>query len=368
METHQPPVNDEWGVDMEEAIDVFNMDVGDTFGASESGNQTRTSSTRIGKSQTYVHMTNNAVHIKTLIAEKEAPQGPEDFRQVNQVIQTGPIGRVGRKHAIISNAEAITKEGFEQDKEIRSLRKEVIALKRRLKELESIKVPTERLKRCEPLLEGMDEVKREVIDEALAMVTQFVNALTQVSHEEQRLKHIVTTRINLLRRLESRRPIIEECRITQETSDEDVLFCSNYWFYLDTIRQIASRFQEVQKDIVELGEKVTTSLELMTYEVRFLEDSVPRKPESILAEVRNLLQCLIQTEDVNTYRTGGHLRHMLKAHAWKLEMRDIVVEVDAVIGRNKPKVAGMLRGLEMTAQFLDDGFEDRVASMDPPQA
>lgn len=46
-----------------------------------------------------------------------------------------------------------------------------------MKELESIKVPTERLKRCEPLLEGMDEVKREVIDEALAMVTQFMNSL-----------------------------------------------------------------------------------------------------------------------------------------------------------------------------------------------
>lgn len=80
VETHQPPVSDEWGVDMEEAVDVFNMDVGEAFGASESGNQTRLSSTRPGKSQTYVHMTNNAVHIKTLIVDKEAPQGPEDFR------------------------------------------------------------------------------------------------------------------------------------------------------------------------------------------------------------------------------------------------------------------------------------------------
>lgn len=73
VETHQPPVSDEWGVDMEEAVDVFNMDVGEAFGASESGNQTRLSSTRPDKSQTYVHMTNNAVHIKTLITEKEDP-------------------------------------------------------------------------------------------------------------------------------------------------------------------------------------------------------------------------------------------------------------------------------------------------------
>lgn len=72
-----------------------------------------------------------------------------------------------------------------------------------------------------------------------------------------------------------------------------MLFCSNYWFYLDTIQQIATRFQEVQKDIVDLGKKVTTSLELMSYEVKFLEDSFPRKPELVLAEVRNLLQGLI---------------------------------------------------------------------------
>lgn len=96
---------------MEKAIDVF-----EEFEVNESGNQTRLSSTRTDKSQTYVHMTDNEVHIKTLIAKKEDPQGPEDFRQVNQVIHTGPISRAGRKHAIISNATAITKEGFEQDR------------------------------------------------------------------------------------------------------------------------------------------------------------------------------------------------------------------------------------------------------------
>ena len=35
METHQPPPNDEWGIDMDEAIDVFNIDVGAEFGVSE---------------------------------------------------------------------------------------------------------------------------------------------------------------------------------------------------------------------------------------------------------------------------------------------------------------------------------------------
>jgi len=151
----------------------------------------------------YVHMTNNVVHIKTLMAEKENPQGPENFRQVNQVINTGPISRVDKKHAIISNAKAITKEGFEQEKEIKILKKENATLKRRLKEIESIKVPIERLKRVEPLIEGIDEVKQEVIDDVLVMVTQFTEALEQVSIEEQKLRDIMTTRINLLRILES---------------------------------------------------------------------------------------------------------------------------------------------------------------------
>jgi len=29
VETHQLPPNDEWGIDMDEAIDIFNMDVGE---------------------------------------------------------------------------------------------------------------------------------------------------------------------------------------------------------------------------------------------------------------------------------------------------------------------------------------------------
>lgn len=68
---------------MDECIDVFNMDVREEFGAKEVNDQVGESSTHQGKSQTYVHMTDNVVHIKTLIAEKDNPQCPEDFRQVN---------------------------------------------------------------------------------------------------------------------------------------------------------------------------------------------------------------------------------------------------------------------------------------------
>lgn len=75
-------------------------------------------------------------------------------------------------------------------------------------------MPTERLKKFEPPMEGMDEVKLEVIDDVLMMMTQFMDALEKVSLEEQKLKDIVTTRISLLRILESRRPITEEFQMT----------------------------------------------------------------------------------------------------------------------------------------------------------
>lgn len=75
LETHQPPPNDEWGVDMDEAVDIFNMDVGE-FGVDEPNDTLGQSSTWPKKSQTYVHMTDNVVHIKTLIAKKENIQGP----------------------------------------------------------------------------------------------------------------------------------------------------------------------------------------------------------------------------------------------------------------------------------------------------
>lgn len=118
-------------------------------------------------------MIDNVVHIKNLIAEKENPWGPEDFRQIDQIINTTPIGRADRKHAIVSNVEAIIKEGFEQEKLIRELKKEITTLKRWVKEVESLKVPTKRLKTFEPLVEGIGELKREVIRNVLVMVSVF---------------------------------------------------------------------------------------------------------------------------------------------------------------------------------------------------
>lgn len=105
-----------------------------------------------------------------------------------------------------------------------------------VKDIEFVKVPVERLKKFTPLMEGMDQVKQEVIDDVLMMVTHFIGTLDKVSLEEQKLKDIVTIKINLLRVLESRRPTIEEFQMTRNPSDEDFSFGNDYWFYLDTIR------------------------------------------------------------------------------------------------------------------------------------
>lgn len=53
-----------------------------------------------------------------------------------------------------------------------------------MKDIEFVKVSVERLKKFEPLMEGMDEVKKEVIDDVSMMVTQFKDALEEVSQEE----------------------------------------------------------------------------------------------------------------------------------------------------------------------------------------
>lgn len=65
---------------MEECLDVFNMDVGEEFGVREENDQIGESSTHLGKTQTYVHLANNGVHIKTIIVNKDNPQRPGDLR------------------------------------------------------------------------------------------------------------------------------------------------------------------------------------------------------------------------------------------------------------------------------------------------
>lgn len=108
----------------------------------------------------------------------------------------------GRKHAIISNIEAIAKDELLIEKEIKSL-KELATRKQLTREIESIGVPPEKLKKSKPLVEGMNVVKQEVIDDVFMMVTQFMCALHKVSLEKQKLKDIVTNKVSLLKILVS---------------------------------------------------------------------------------------------------------------------------------------------------------------------
>lgn len=42
------------------------------------------------------------------------------------------------------------------------------------------------------------------------------------------------------------------------------------------------------------------------------------------------------------------------------------MEVDSVVAKNRARIAGILCGLELASEFMDDGFEDKIASMGPP--
>lgn len=144
---------------MEECLDVFNMDVGEEYEEMPVNAQVGGSFTRVGKSQTYVHMTDNAVHIKTRVADKDNPQHPGELKQINQIIHIGPIGVAGRKHAIMSNTDTLTKELIAKEKENKTLKKELVAQRKLTKELEVSKVPSESLRKIKPLVDGMIAAK-----------------------------------------------------------------------------------------------------------------------------------------------------------------------------------------------------------------
>jgi len=55
---------------------------------------------------------------------------------------------------------AIAKDGLLKEKEIKSLKKELVVQRRLTRELESAKVPTKELRKVKPLKEGMMTVKQ----------------------------------------------------------------------------------------------------------------------------------------------------------------------------------------------------------------
>lgn len=101
----------------------------------------------------------------------------------------------------------------------------------------------------------------------------------------------------------------------------------------------------------------------MDFGLKFLEDTSIREAKLIVVEVRHLLQSLVMTEDINSYQIGSYLRHMLRVHSWKIEIQRMVTKVEH---QNKAKISKMTCGLDLTTKFLDEGFEDRVATLGPP--
>lgn len=206
-----------------------------------------------------MHLAHNIFHIKTIIVDKDNPQRPGDLKKINKIINTSPIGVAGRKHAIISNIKAIAKDVMLKEKEIKSL-KELVTQRKLTREMESTRVPLEKLRKIKPLKERMIIVKQAMINEVMTMLDQFIGGLQRVAFEEQKLKDIVTERVSLLRILESQKPMIVRFEMTQNQRPEDAKFCEDYWFYLGVIHQIATHFQKVQKEVDMINDKANTSL------------------------------------------------------------------------------------------------------------
>lgn len=97
----------------------------------------------------------------------------------------------------------------------------------------------------------------------------------------------------------------------------------------------------------------------MEFNVLFLEENTTiREEEEVVTKVKNLLHNLTMIDNVNSYQSGSHLRHMLRAHAWKDEMQNLVDEVKDNIAASRPKLSEMLRGVELMARFVVEGFKD----------
>lgn len=96
------------------------------------------------------------------------------------------------------------------------------------------------------------------------------------------------------------------------------------------------------------------------------DDNSIRETDLVTTEVRHLLHSLIMIEDVNSFQNGSHFGYMMKTHTWKSRMLNFVQEANVIVEGNQPGFKEMLRGLEHAARFIDDGFEERVDKLDPP--
>jgi len=152
----------------------------------------------------------------------------------------------------------------------------------------------------------------------------------------------------------------------QNLGPGDTKFLEDYWFYLGALNQVVIRWQETKTDVTAINDKATAFIDRKDFLVKFLDDGNSiREADLVTTKVRHLLHSLIMIEDANSYQFGSHLEYMMRAHTWKSKMRELVDEVSCYVIGNQPRFREMLRGIEHTTIFIDDGFEEHVASLDP---
>lgn len=89
-----------------------------------------------------------------------------------------------------------------------------------------------------------------MIEEVLAVLRRFIEALRKVSLEEEKLKHIVK-RVRLHRILDSQRPMILRFEVAQSRRPKDVRLCEDFWFYWGVNNQVLTHFQDTKKEVAE---------------------------------------------------------------------------------------------------------------------
>lgn len=96
----------------------------------------------------------------------------------------------------------------------------------------------------------------------------------------------------------------------------DANFYREHWFNLGWLCQLGPQYQELSKELVRIRDKVHSRIERMEYEVKFLKEyGVIREASVVTIEVKHLMRGLVCIDDVNAYRTGSHVEHMMKLHA-----------------------------------------------------
>lgn len=198
---------------------------------------------------------------------------------------------------------------------------------------------------------------------------QFISTLLMIIAEEKKLEDVVPKRIKILQILESKKQIVMRIGTLWNLGLEDTKFMDDYWYYLGSLNQIITRWQEIRIKVDTLNDKITNFLNQEDFIMKLLDDDNSiREVDLVTTKVRHLIHSLIMIEDVNSYQNGSHFESMMKVHTQKSMMLDFMYEVNKIVESNQPRFREILHGLEHTDRFITYFFKEHVDDLDPLDA